>query len=110
MIRFSVAVFAAFSMLACGGAPLTPQTACEEQIDAQCEKMWTCPSPGVKVGNDLDSCKTQYKGLCALSASGCASGKTFDATNAAACNPALKAQSCDEFKTSAPESCKNQCK
>jgi hypothetical protein len=110
MNRFIVAAAAAFSLLACGGPPLTPQTACEEQIDAQCEKMWTCPKVTVKIGNDLESCKTQYKGLCALGASGCASGKTFDLSNATACNPALKAQTCDQFAAGAPDVCKNQCK
>ena len=109
MNRFFV-VAAALSLLACGAAPLTPLTACEDQIDAQCEKMWTCPNAAVKVGKDQASCKTQYKSLCALTASGCESGKTFDANNAAACGPALKAQTCDQFAAGAPEVCKNQCK
>ena len=111
MIRHSIVALAvALCVLSCGGPLLTPQTACEEQIDAQCEKMWTCSNPGLKIGSNQASCKTSYKSLCALAAGGCEAGKTFDANNAAACNPALKAQTCEQFQMGAPDVCKNQCK
>ncbi len=108
MRRF-IAVVATFGFFACGGVPLTPQTACEEQVGAQCEKMWTCPKAALKIGSDLESCKTQFKAFCALSTT-CKDGKTFDAMNASACEPAIKAQTCEEFVADAPTSCKNQCK
>lgn len=102
---------AAFSLLAaCGAPPLTAQTACEDQVAAQCAKMWNCPNAVLKIGNDEASCKTQYKALCSLAASGCESPKTFDPMAAAACRPALEAQSCDDFAKGAPQTCKDQCK
>ncbi len=94
----------------CGAPPLTPQTACEDQVAAQCAKMWNCPNAALKIGSDEASCKTQYKVLCGLAASGCESPKTFDAMSASACGPALQAQSCDDFAKGPPSACANQCK
>lgn len=96
---------------ACGAPPLTAQTACEQQVSAQCDKMWNCTGTiSFKVGKDLESCKTQYKTLCALAAGGCESPKTFDPMAAANCEPALKAQTCAEYMAGPPDACKNQCK
>ena len=106
-------IAAAFLLLvvtACGAPPLTAQTACEDQVAPQCEKMWNCPNAVLKVGKDEASCKTQYKVLCGLAASGCESPKTFDPMAGAACGPAIKAQSCDDFAKAPPQSCTDQCK
>ncbi|GEM_PF-3247306 len=108
-MRRVLTVIATFSLLACGAPALTPQTACEEQVDGTCDKMWNCPNAAIKIGSDLESCKTQYKALCSL-LTPCKDGTTFDASNAAACNPAIKAQSCDEYKAGPPSVCTNQCK
>ncbi|MEW6432263.1 MAG: hypothetical protein AB1730_12215 [Myxococcota bacterium] len=106
LLVFSVASLA---LSACGG--LTPQSACEQQADPLCEKMWNCPgSSGLKVGDDLASCKTQYRSLCVLASGGCSDGKTFDAAAASSCVTDLKAQSCDQYAAGQPATCANQCK
>lgn len=108
MTRFAIAFLAAAFLAGCGGPPLTPVTACEESVEAQCEKQWSCPNPGLKIGSDLASCKTQFKALCSLST--CDSPKTFDAMAASGCSAAVKAQTCDQFSAGMPDACKNACK
>lgn len=110
MKKLVFAALAASSLVlaACGG--LSPQSACEQQADPICEKMWNCTNSSVKVGDDLASCKTQYKALCSLAAGGCADGKTFDAAAAQSCVTDLQAQSCDQYAAGQPATCANQCK
>lgn len=108
-LRFVVPALLAVAFAACGG--LTPQAACEQQADPLCEKMWNCPgASGLKVGDDVASCKTQYKSLCVLASGGCSDGKTFDATAAQSCIGDLKAQTCEQYAAGQPATCENTCK
>ncbi|MEW5742739.1 MAG: hypothetical protein AB1938_27730 [Myxococcota bacterium] len=101
---------ASLSLLLLSGCGLSPQGFCEQRADGECEKMWNCPgATGLKIGDDLASCKTQYRSLCVL-AVGCADGKTFDAASASACITDRKAQTCEQAAMGEPASCTNACK
>lgn len=100
MKRLFTAIATICTLAACGP---TPQSVCDDQAAAFCEKMWGCEgSQGLKIGSDQATCVTQSQALCSLATSG-----TYDLAKEEQCTAALKAQTCEQYKTAQPSSCNN---
>ena len=120
MRKFFLIATAAASMFAVGCT--SPESVCETQVNATCDKVFQCGSAELKAffGANAADCKTKlteaaecskykdYDEFCTDEDA----GKSFDLGKASDCLDAFEAQSCADFNagTSPAAACQQVCK